>query len=99
MSMEIFDPTMTNLEKAMVRSSKIQEVSAHNIANAKTPGYEALRFDETLNKAVKRLEKKDVSIEEEMADMAKNTQRFSAFSKLLTSKLAVLRSVVTQGRR
>ena len=99
MSIELFDPTMSNLEKAMVRSTKIQEVSAHNIANAKTPGYEAVKFDETLNKAVKRLDKKNVSIEEEMAEMAKNNQRFSAFSKLLTSKLAVLRSVVTQGRR
>lgn len=99
MSMEIFDPTMTSLEKAMARSTKIQEVSAQNIANAKTPGYEALKFDETLNKAVKRLDKKNVSIEEEMADMSKNTSRYSTFSKLLTAKLAVLRSVVSQGRK
>ena len=99
MAMELFDSTMSSVEKAMARSTKIQEVTAHNIANAKTPGYEALKFDETLNKAVKRLEKKDVSIEEEMAVMAENTGRYSAFSKFLTSKLAVLRSVVTQGRR
>ncbi|MEK7376506.1 MAG: flagellar basal body protein [Candidatus Margulisiibacteriota bacterium] len=99
MAIEIFDATMNNIEKAMGAASKIQEVSAHNIANAKTPGYEAVEFDEALNKAVKRLEKKDVSVEEEMAQMAKNTQRFSTFSKLLSSKLAVLRSVVTQGRR
>ena len=99
MAMELFDPTMSSVEKAMARSTKIQEVTAHNIANAKTPGYEALKFDETLNKAVKRLEKKDVSIEEEMAIMAENTGRYSAFSKFLTAKLAVLRSVVTQGRK
>ena len=97
--MEIFDPTFGSLEKAMANSSKIQEVIAHNIANAKTPGYEAQKFDETLDKAVKRLEKRDVSIEEEMADLANNTGRYAAFSKLLTAKLAVLRSVVTQGRK
>lgn len=97
--MEIFDPTFGSLEKAMGNSSKIQEVIAHNISNAKTPGYEALKFDETLDKAVKRLEKRDVSLEEEMADMAKNNARYSAFSKMLTAKLAVLRAVVTQGRK
>ncbi|MCX5750024.1 MAG: flagellar basal body protein [Candidatus Saganbacteria bacterium] len=97
--MEIFDPTMSNIESAMARSIKIQEVTAHNIANAQTPGFTAKKFDEVLNKAVEREENKTVNLEEEMAEMAKNNTRYSTYAKLMSAKLAVLRNVISQGRK
>ena len=96
---EFFDPTIGNLESSIARSSKIQETIAHNIANAQTPGYVAKVFDNELNKAVEREDSKTVKLEEEMAEMSKNSTRHSAYVKLLTQKLGMLRTIVTQGRK
>jgi flagellar basal-body rod protein FlgB len=98
-SLEIYDQTFAALEQAMKVAAMKQAVIAQNIANAKTPGYEALTFDEQLNRAVKRLEKKNVTLEEEMAALAENSGQYSAYVKLLTSKIAVLRTIATQGKR
>ena len=95
----LFDETFGNLERAMWIASQKQAVISQNIANAKTPGYEPLTFDEELMKAVKRRDKKPVVLEEEMAELAKNTTNYSAAVKLLSSKITVLRSIVTQGKK
>ena len=99
MSFEIFDSTFVGLEKGIERSTKIQSIIAHNIANANTPGFEPLKFDEMLNTAVRRIDKKRVILEEEMADLSNNSLRHSAYVKLLTSKINVMRTVATMGRR
>ncbi len=96
---EIFDPTFGNLERAMEIATRRQEVISHNIANADTPGYEALTFDEQLMRAVKRLDKKRVVLEEEMAALTENSIKYSSYVKLLSTKVNVLRNIVTQGRR
>lgn len=95
----ISDPTFDNLERAMNVSTKKQAIIAHNIANAATPGYEAMDFDEVLGKAVKRTENRGVVIEEEMASLAENSIKYSAYVKLLSSKISTLRTIVTQGRK
>jgi len=95
----LFDETFRNLERAMEIATKKQAVIAHNIANAKTPGYEALTFDEELMRAVKRLDKKQVVLEEELAALTENSVKYSAYVKLLSSKINVLRTIATQGRR
>jgi len=96
---EIFDPTFGNLERAMEIATRRQEVISHNIANADTPGYEALTFDDQLMRAVKRLDKKRVVLEEEMAALTENSIKYSSYVKLLSTKVNVLRNIVTQGRR
>lgn len=80
-------------------ATRRQEVIAHNIANAKTPGYEALTFDEELMQAVKRLDRKEVVLEEELAALTENSIKYSTYVKLLSSKINVLRTIATQGRR
>ena len=94
-----FEGELGKLEGAMEQTTKMHAVIAHNIANANTPGYEALKFDEVLDKAVKRTEKPQVSLEEELAALGTNGVRYSAYTKLLTSRLNVLRTIATQGRR
>ena len=96
---EVFDATFGNLERAMEISTRRQEVITHNIANANTPGYEALTFDEQLMQAVKRLDKKRVVLEEELAALSENSIKYSSYVKLLSSKINVLRTIATQGRR
>jgi len=95
----MFDQTFLNLEKTMKVSSARQSVIAHNLANANTPGYEPMDFDAELGKAVKRQDKKRVIIEEEMAALTDNSIKYSSYVKLLTSKMNILRTIATQGRK
>lgn len=95
--MEIFDPMFNSLERAMKIETMKQAITAHNIANAKTPGYVAMTFDEHLMRAVRREDKKEVVLEEELAALAEN--KYSAYVKMMTNKLGVMRSIVTQGRK
>ena len=94
---DLFDPTFRNLERSMEIASRRQEVISHNIANAKTPGYEALTFDEHLMKAVKRTDRKKVALEEELAALTQN--KYSEYVRLLTSKIGMLKTIVTQGKK
>lgn len=95
----IFDKTFDGLTQAMQVATLRQAVIAHNIANANTPGYEAMEFDKELMKAVKKRDQKQVVLEQEMADMAKNNMEYSAYVKLLSSKINVLKTIAGQGRR
>ena len=96
---ELFDNSFDKLEKAMEVAVRRQEVISHNIANVKTPGYEALTFDEELMQAVKRQDQKEVSLEEELAALTKNSVEYSSYVKLLSSKINVLKTIASQGRR
>lgn len=96
---KIFDETFKNLEQSMKAAAAKQSVIAHNIANANVPGYEPMDFDEELGMAVKRIGEKKVILEKEIAKMSDNSLRYSAYVKLLTQKLGILRTIVTQGRK
>jgi flagellar basal body rod protein FlgB len=95
----LFGETFATLEKAMQVATQRQMVIAQNIANAKTPGYRAMTFDEQLMKAVERQDKTQVVVEDEMAALTANSVKYSAYTKMLTAKLGGLKSIVTQGRR
>ena len=99
MALELFDATMSNLEKSAKIQIEKQTVTNQNIANAGNPNYTAKKFDEVLGKAVERQENKQVVLEQEMADMAKTTSRYSATLKLLAAKYGVMRTVISQGRK
>ncbi|MFA6169545.1 MAG: hypothetical protein WCW67_02290 [Candidatus Margulisiibacteriota bacterium] len=97
--MEVFDPTFGQMERSMAIATKRQAVITQNVANAKTPGFEALEFDEQLMKAVKRQDKKEVVLEDELAALTKNSVEYSSYVKLMTSKLNILKTIASQGRR
>lgn len=94
----MFDETFVSLEAAMRRAAQIHEVHAQNIANINTPNYVPLDFDEVLQKAVKKADKK-MTLEEEMAKLSKNSLEYSGYVKLLTQKVNVLKTIASQGRR
>jgi len=98
-AIKIFDDSFNQLERAMEISTRRQEIIAHNIANAKTPGYEALTFDEELMQAVKRADNREVVLEEELSSLTKNSIKYSSYVKLLSSKLNMLKTIASQGRR
>jgi len=97
--MMIFDSTFYNLQKAIDNASRSQAIIAHNIANANTPGYVGMDFDKILGKAVRREDGRGIIIEEEMASLAENNIEYSAYIKLVSSKINILKTIVTQGRR
>ena len=97
--LEIFDATFNTLEHAMRVATMKQDVIAHNIANARTPGYEPMTFDEELMRAVKRQDNKQVVLEEELKDLARNSGKYSAMTKFMASKINILKNVVTQGKK
>lgn len=96
---QLFDESFGKLEKAMEIATQRQAVLAHNIANANTPGYVALDFDEELMQAVERLDKKKVVLEEELSKLTENSIEYSAYVKLLSSKINILKTIAAQGRR
>lgn len=95
----IFDQTFNNLENAIKVSAKRQAVIAHNIANANTPGYEAMEFDEVLNQAVVRQGEKEVVLEKEMDRLSRNSMDYSSYVKLMSTKLSILRTISSQGKK
>ncbi len=95
----MFDYAYLSLEKGMKEAAEEQAVHAHNLANVDTPGFMPLEFDKELGRAVKRLDQKKVVVEEEMAKLSENSMRYSAYVKLLTQKINILRTIATQGRR
>ncbi|MBU0629358.1 MAG: flagellar basal body protein [Candidatus Margulisbacteria bacterium] len=97
--MEVFDHALSQLERSMTISTKRQAVIAQNIANAKTAGYEAMEFDEQLMKAVKRQENKDVILEDELSALTDNSVKYSSYVRLMSSKIAILKSIASQGRK
>jgi len=95
---EMYDSTFIRLQESIDKATKKQAVIAQNIANINNPNYEALEFDEALDKAVKRSDKKIV-LEEEMAALSQNSIKHSAYIKLLASKIGIIHTVITQGRK
>jgi len=96
---EIFDTNFQGLERAMEIATRRQEVIAHNIANANTPGFEPQTFDEQLMRAVKRTEQREVNLEQELSSLTENSVQYSSYIKLMTAKFNILRTIATQGRR
>jgi flagellar basal body rod protein FlgB len=97
--LSLFDRSFSDLERAMQVATQKHAVIAHNIANAKTPGYQPMTFDEELMRAVKRQDQKQVVLEDEMAALTQNSIKYSACVKLMASKINVLKTIATQGRR
>jgi len=95
----IFDEQFGKLERAMQVAAQRQAIIAHNIANANTPGYCAMEFDEHLMRAVERISNKNVNLEDELSALSKNSVDYSSYAKLISSRLSNLRTIVTQGRR
>jgi len=87
-----------NLQNGIDKTSKKAAIIAQNIANINNPNYVPEDFDEVLNKAVKRADK-NIVIEDEMAALSRNSSEHASYVKLLVSKLSVIRTVVTQGRK
>ncbi|OGC22105.1 hypothetical protein A2291_07160 [candidate division WOR-1 bacterium RIFOXYB2_FULL_42_35] len=96
---ELFDGSFDKLEKAMAIVTKRQEIISNNIANANTPGFKPLEFNEELMKAVERVDRSKVVLEDEMAALTENSVKYSSYVKLLSSRISILKTIASQGKR
>jgi len=95
----IFDSTSRRLASAMQVAGEKQAMYAYNIANAATPRFKPLRFDEELKKATDKYSNEgEMSLEEEMALMSENRLKHSAYSKLLSARIQIAKKIMTLGK-
>ena len=102
MSDVLFDQTSVKLEKAIYEMNKRQKAAAYNIANASTPDFKPVRFQDEIDEATrlygstKMIE--SVSIDDEMVKSTKVRLLHSAYVRLLTTKIGITKKVVTLGK-
>lgn len=97
----LYNQTMKNLTEAIYRTSHKQAVHAYNVANASTPKFQPLQFDEELNRARKRrqgLESQSFNLEREMAELSKTSLKHTALTKLFSTKLGILNRIASMGK-
>ena len=98
----LFDETSIKLEKAIYEMNKRQKAAAYNIANASTPDFKPVRFQDEVEEATrlygstKMLE--SVNIDDEMVKSTKVRLLHSAYVRLLTTKIGITKKVVTLGK-
>lgn len=98
----LFDQTSKNLEKAIYEMNKRQNAAAYNIANASTPGFRPIRFQDEVEHATRLYGNArmldDVNIDDEMVKSTKIRLKHSAYVRLLTTKIGITKKVVTLGK-
>ncbi|MBD98158.1 hypothetical protein CL648_05095 [bacterium] len=102
--MKLFDPAMVALQNAIKRSTATQARLARDIANSSTPGYTSSFsgvLEEVENKQKKRrgLESRKATLESNMSRLSQLNLYHSACSKLLTTKLSILKTVAAMGKK
>ena len=98
----LFDQTSVKLENAIYEMNKRQKAAAYNIANASTPDFKPVRFQDEIDEATrlygstKMIE--SVNIDDEMVKSTKVRLLHSAYVRLLTTKIGITKKVVTLGK-
>lgn len=98
----LFDDTSIRLEKAIYDMNARQNAAAYNIANATTPGFRPIRFEDEIQEAVRLYGNanmlNDVNVDDEMVKTTKVRLRHSAYVRLLNTKIGITKKVVTLGK-
>ena len=95
----IYGQTFDSLETAIHAASLRQTKIAQNIANIESDNYaKTPSFASTLEKAQASQESKQSMIDNELSKLAENNLKITSYSQLLSSKLKILRKVVTLGK-
>ncbi|MGC6367695.1 MAG: hypothetical protein ACON35_06830 [Candidatus Marinamargulisbacteria bacterium] len=98
----LFDETSKELEAAIYEMNSRQNAAAYNIANASTPGFRPIRFEDEIVEATRLYGNArmldDVNIDDEMVKSTKIRLKHSAYVRLLTTKIGITKKVVTLGK-
>ncbi len=98
----LFDNTSNRLEKAIYEMNERQKAAAYNIANATTPGFKPIRFQDEVQEAIRLYGSPEmlnaVNIDDEMVKSTKVRLKHSAYVRLLSTKIGITKKVVTLGK-
>mgnify|MGYP002000934323 CR=1 FL=1 len=98
----LFDDTSVRLEKAIYEMNHRQNAAAYNIANASTPGFKPIRFEDEIEQAVRLYGSAKmlnvVNVDDEMVKSTKIRLKHSAYVRLLSTKIGITKKVVTLGK-
>ena len=98
----LFDNTSNKLEAAIYEMNKRQNAAAYNIANASTPDFKPIRFQDEINDAVRLYGNarmlESVNVDDEMVKSTKVRVKHSAYVRLLSTKIGITKKVVTLGK-
>ncbi len=79
-----------------------QKAAAYNIANATTPGFKPIRFQDEVQEAIRLYGSPEmlnaVNIDDEMVKSTKVRLKHSAYVRLLSTKIGITKKVVTLGK-
>lgn len=96
----VMDKVTTAITNGIYDCGQRQAVYNYNIANASTPNFQPIQFQDEIEKAKKRYGKENqtFNLENEMAKIAMNTLKQSSLTKLFSTRYQILRKVVTMGK-
>lgn len=98
----LFDSTSVRLEDAIYDMNKKQKATAYNIANASTPGFRPIRYEDEIQEAIRLYGDSSmldvVNVDDEMVRSTKIRLKHSAYVRLLSTKIGITKKVVTLGK-
>ena len=98
----LFDETAVRLETAIYEMNHRQNAAAYNIANASTPEFKPIRFEDEIEQAVRLYGSAKmlnvVNVDDEMVKSTKIRLKHSAYVRLLSTKMGITKKVVTLGK-
>jgi flagellar basal body rod protein FlgB len=100
----LFDETSYKMEEAIKDTGKRQAVYAFNVANAATPGFKPILFDDDKGFLQQLLPQNPeyratLIVEHMMARMTANSKRQAAYFALYKKKFDNLKQAITLGKR
>ncbi len=92
----VYGSTFDSLEKAIKETSNRHKAIAQNIANIESNNYKS--FQTELDKAQSKITDKQALLDNELSKLAENNLKMTSYAQLMSSKLKILRKVVTLGK-
>ena len=98
----IFGQTENVLVEGIRDMNARKAATAYNIANVTTPGFKPIRFEDEIEEAIRLYGDtsilEEVNIDDEMVKTTKVRLKHQAYIRLLSTKMAITKRVVTLGK-
>lgn len=98
----LISKTDFRLYQAILEMNKRKAAIAYNVANASTPGFKPIRFEDEIQAAIALYGDdsilNQVHLDDEMIKATQIRLRHSAYVKLLTTKMGITKRVATLGK-
>ena len=94
----VYGQSFDNLENAIKAAGSVQKDIATNIANIESNNFVNIKFKDELERAKMKRADKNALLDNELTKMAENNLKMTSYAQLLSSKLKIMKKVVTLGK-